>query len=94
MTANEPSTRLKQGMGRLWRAVLDWDQAINMDPIQITQENLERRVSKLERQQKAPPPKHVHSSGPDLIRFQKHRRLPHERFMKLKQRAMAGIRVS
>jgi hypothetical protein len=37
MTANGPSTRLKQGMARLWRAVLDWE---------ITLENLERRVSK------------------------------------------------
>jgi hypothetical protein len=45
-------------MARLWRAVLDWDQAINADRIEIALKNLERRVSKLERQQKAPPPGH------------------------------------
>jgi hypothetical protein len=31
MTADEASTRLKQRMARLWRAVLDWDQAINTE---------------------------------------------------------------
>ena len=46
MTADEASTRLKQGMARLWRAVLDWDKAIDADPIEIKLENLEWRVSK------------------------------------------------
>jgi hypothetical protein len=58
MTANGPSTRLKQGTARLWRAVLDWDQAIDADPIEIKLEDLEWRVSKLERRQKASHPKH------------------------------------
>jgi hypothetical protein len=40
-------------MARLWRAILDWDQAINTDPVETALENLERRVSKLEREQTA-----------------------------------------
>jgi hypothetical protein len=40
-------------MARLWRAILDWDQAINTDPIETALENLERRVLKLEREQTA-----------------------------------------
>jgi hypothetical protein len=57
MTVNRPSARPKQKMARLWRAILDWDQAINTDPIETTLENLERRVSKLEREQKTSHPK-------------------------------------
>jgi hypothetical protein len=53
MTANRPPTRTRQGMARLWRAILDWDQAINTDPVETALENLERRVSKLEREQTA-----------------------------------------
>jgi hypothetical protein len=53
MTASKPSARTRQGMARLWRAILDWDQAINTDPIETALENLERRVLKLEREQTA-----------------------------------------
>jgi hypothetical protein len=38
----------KRGIGRLWRAILDWDRAINTDPVETVLESLERRVSKLE----------------------------------------------
>jgi hypothetical protein len=48
MTANMPSARRKRGIARLWRVILDWDQAINMDPFETMLESLERRVSKLE----------------------------------------------
>jgi hypothetical protein len=57
MTADKPSARPTQGVARLWRAIFDWDQAINTDPIATTLENLERRVSKLELEQKASRPK-------------------------------------
>jgi hypothetical protein len=53
MTANKPSARTRQGITRLWRAILDWDQAINSDPVETALENLERRVSKREREQTA-----------------------------------------
>ena len=53
MTTHGQSVRPKQGMARLWRAILDWDQAINTDPIETALENLERRVLKLEREQTA-----------------------------------------
>jgi hypothetical protein len=57
MTANKPSARPTQGVARLWRVILDWDQAISTDPIETTLENLERRVSKLELEQKTSHPK-------------------------------------
>ncbi|MFY9835091.1 MAG: hypothetical protein WAK55_01215 [Xanthobacteraceae bacterium] len=47
MTANT-SAPPKRGMTRLWRAILDWDRAINTDPVETMLESLERRVSKLE----------------------------------------------
>lgn len=53
MTAKRSPARTRQGMTRLWRAILDWDQAINTDPVETALENLERRVSKLEREQTA-----------------------------------------
>ena len=53
MTTHGQSVRPEQGMARLWRAILDWDQAINSDPVETALENLERRISKLEREQTA-----------------------------------------
>ena len=47
MTANM-SVPPQRGIGRLWRAILDWDRAINTDPVETMLESLERRVSKLE----------------------------------------------
>jgi hypothetical protein len=48
MTANGSSAQRQQGLARLWRAILDWDQAVNTDPVENMLESLERRVSKLE----------------------------------------------
>jgi hypothetical protein len=57
MTANRPSALSKRGIARLWRDILDWDQAINTDSVETTLENLERRVLKLELDQKVSHPK-------------------------------------
>jgi succinyl-CoA synthetase beta subunit len=45
---NESAQSPQSRIARMWRVFVDWDQAINTNPLEIMLGSLEQRVSKLE----------------------------------------------